>query len=76
MHLGARRPDEHVAQAHGSEEAVGAAHAGIRRHDKGVALHEGPQVQLPREFLRAQAAQHALLVLLRPDLVQATQLQM
>lgn len=57
-----------VAQAHGPEQAVGAAEAGIRVDDEGVALHEGAQVQHLLQLLGAQGADDGLLVVLGPQL--------
>lgn len=67
-HLWGGRPHKHVAETHGAEQAVGAAHAGIGGDDKGVALHEGAQVQAPCQLTRRQDREYRLGVLFRPHL--------
>ena len=57
-----------VPQAHGPEQAIRAAEAGVRVDHKGVALHEGAQVQHLLQLLGPQGADDGLLVVLGPQL--------
>lgn len=52
-HLRLWRADEQVPQPHGPEQAIRSRQIGVRLDDKGVALHEGPQIYHRVQFCRA-----------------------
>ena len=52
-HLRLWRAYEQVPQAHGPEQAIRSRQVGVRLNDKGVALHEGPQIYHRVQFCGA-----------------------